>query len=102
MPNALLSGAKRPSEERAMLNDLLCAIPIEKKAAVFDALVREFYGTGRIVHFRYAETRRGGLPPNIAETGMDLELDKIPVYEYTLRSDGSSNFLSAIMALADT
>jgi hypothetical protein len=85
-----------------MLNDLLCEIPIEKKAAVFDALVREFYGTGRIADFRYVEPKRGGLPPNIVETGMDLELDKIPVYEYTMRSDGNSNFLSAIMAMADT
>lgn len=77
-----------------MLNDLLGRVPIEDKAAVFDALVREFQGKGRFVHKkrRTKEVKTGPYETEIV-------FEDYPVYEFILRVDGHNDFAAAILAL---
>ena len=83
-----------PSEERAMLNELLGCVAIEDKATVFDALVREFQGKARFVHKkrRTKEVKTGPHEVKIA-------FEDYPVYEFILRVDGHDDFAAAILAL---
>ena len=77
-----------------MLNELLGRVPAEDKAAVFDALVREFQGKGRFVgnKRRTKEVKTG---PHETE----IVYEDYPTYEFILRVDGHGDFAAAILAL---
>lgn len=79
-----------------MLNDLLGRVPTEDKAAVFDALVREFQGKARYITTkrRTKEVRTGPGPGEV-----EIICEDYPVYEFRFRVDGHSDFAAAILAL---
>ena len=69
-------------------------IPIEMKAAVFDALVDKFQNRGRLVGTKrqVVDTKRG-------HNGVEISFEDIPVYEFAMRVDGHRDFMQAILNL---
>ena len=75
-------------------NEALSSIPIEIKAKVFDALVKEFQHSAKIKSKRlitksYREYQYGA----------EYEVEEVPTYVWELKADGNSDFCSAILKL---
>ena len=76
------------------MDDGLGCVLIEDKAAVFDALVREFQGKGRFLRTvrRTKEIKTGPYESEIV-------CEDYPVYEFVMRVDGHGDFLSALLQM---
>ena len=92
MENALSNN--EASSGTSALDDVLGRVLLEDKAAVFDALVREFQGKGRYLHTarRTKEIKTGPYESEIV-------CEDYPVYEFVMRVDGHSDFLSALLQM---
>lgn len=77
-----------------MLDEMLNKISIEDKAAVFDALVRNFQGKAIFIH-HVRSTKKVKTGANVEEI---IYVDQ-PVYEFRLRVLGHDNYIEAILSL---
>lgn len=84
----------KPDSAASGLSAGLGRVLVEDKAAVFDALVREFQGKGRFLHTvrRIKEIKTGPYESEIV-------CEEYPVYEFVMRVDGHEDFLSALLQM---
>jgi len=69
-------------------------ITMNEKADVFDALVAEFQGKGRLSHY-HRETVEVKTGPHETE----IRVKDVPVYEWRLNIKGHDDFTAGIMAM---
>lgn len=76
------------------INEQLKHIPIEIKAKVFDALVKEFQFSPKIIGKKLVTKSYRQYT-----YGAECEVEEVPTYMWELKADGNSDFCSAILKL---